>query len=331
MEVRRSRFYCLTLTLLIGVGVRSSPASDALPPSAELAAILSKWKSAVSDLDRYEIRGHRILVNGVFETERQASVTIRYQAQTAIQMDINPCDVVPGQASLRTNRLMQSYRIEADDHLIFLWTPHEMQILRPGSGKRIDGELLSELVSRQKPARQNRPSSPSLPEPLDVDDLGIFDLRLIFAGWTDGFASSLAVTYWASSVDCFLLPAIFAVDEPGFLESFNWSAVRRENGTYRLTGQPKMARVQDNYQSLSVIVDETTGRPTAQKTVDPSGNLETIYVFTSWDAEPKRLELDVDHRKYDFELIPFPADADLLPHRRKKSTSLGTNHPRLRN
>lgn len=311
-----SRRRLLYSSLVISLIAAPLPAADNEISHAELADLLAKWKATVANLDRFQIRGHRILANNVFETEKQASVTISYQAQKAIRMDLKPCEVKPGQISRRANRQQQPYRIEADSHWVFLWTPEEMQILRPGSGKLIGGEAHAHWIDIRYSKQTKGPPSPSLPEPLHVDDLAIFHPRLIFNQWAEQFASNFAFAYWASRANQYCLPAIFAVDEPGFLESFDWSAVRRDNGTCRLTGRPKSTRFRDDYQSLSVILDEVTGRPRAQKIVAPAGTLETIYIFDSWDTEPNKLEFDVDHRKYDVELIPLPPESYLLPNRR---------------
>jgi hypothetical protein len=74
------------------------------------------------------------------------------------------------------------------------------------------------------------------------------------------------------------IPSLFAVDAPGFISEVHWTVARRDDRTIMLRGRPKSGMLRDRYQEFSVILDLQTSRPLAQKTIDASGNLETVIL-----------------------------------------------------
>src|SRR5262245_62153732 len=100
--------------LTLFVWFASTASALAQPPSAELAAILGKWKRAVSEPERYEIRGHRIIYNDVFQCEKWASLQIQYEFPQRVRFMLEPMDVPDEAISRRRNHAGRPFEVSSD-------------------------------------------------------------------------------------------------------------------------------------------------------------------------------------------------------------------------
>lgn len=131
------------------------------------------------------------------------------------------------------------------------------------------------------------------------------------------FGRSIGLAFWFVLLPEHGFPSLFAADASGFSDEFDWTISRKTETTIRLDGSPRTQRHKEYYRQLSVILDRQTGRPLAQRTVDPSENFETVYVFTQWNTQPAQLKYHENLKRWDYEVLPLPPEFPLLQHRRK--------------
>ena len=113
-------------------------------------------------------------------------------------------------------------------------------------------------------------------------------------------------------------PSLFAVDDPGFFDEFDWIVSHKANSTILLDGRPRTKKHRAHFQHLYVIVDKTTGRPLADKITDPSGNISIVTIFKEWNLQPDPFRNDEDLRNWNYEEFALPEVLPMLKHRRTK-------------
>jgi hypothetical protein len=270
---------------------------QAQPPSAELASILGKWQLAVSEPRRYEIRGHRIVYNDVFETEKWSDITINYEAPHSIRFEIQPADIPAGIKSKRVSEQTgRAYRIEADGASLWLWMAGNCINGSPGTGRQIGMNSQTQLQINQKLQNPDVPPPPAMPE--DPPQVWSF--------------------FWPLFSPEIRWPSLLAVDAPGFFDEFDWTVTHKANSTILFEGKPRPKKYRVHFQHLFVIVDKATGRPLAEKTIDPSGNISIVTTYEEWNLQPGPFRKDEDLRSWNYEEYSLPEELPVLKHRRTK-------------
>lgn len=314
--------------LLLGLHGAARVMAQDRPADAELAAILAKWRTAVADLERFEIRGYRMVYNNVFETEKQANYVIHYESPQSIRLESQPIEVPQGRQSLRINRQTgQPYRIESDRASLWVWNHCEVIHYSPGTGQRISEELILPVQHEIRVNSKRGPPPPDLPE----DPVGWWEelLNRMAEFYLAGFRQTCLPKNegsWEQSWGLLgmllhpemQVPALFAADSPAFVEEMDWTIARRKEKSIIVSGKPRSVSNRDLFQQFDVLLDTITGRPLAQRTIEPSGNLETVIVFQEWNLMPKPFERSLRRKNWDYEVFPLPEDFSLLKHRRKK-------------
>lgn len=289
--------------------------AHAEPPSAELAAVLGKWQSAVSDLARYEVTGQRLIYNHVFEVQRCANFVVRYRQPDIVQIEIQPCDIAENDKSSRRTRDGRRYRLESDSRHLWSWSDKEVLIGAPGTGRILQD--LSDPPAASPPKVQPAALTET-PPPLWVEL--ILRAGEFFRSSMDQALATNAFSPWRGlhlAFPEFHVYALFAVDTQ-FKHEFDWQIVKRTPTTIWVRGLPRSSVTRDNYRELTVILDKVTGRPMAQRTIDPSENFETVHIFSNWNLTPRNTAFHFDRRQWDFEVFTYPPEFKLLSHRRKE-------------
>ncbi len=130
------RFRSLLALLMVLTFFRTT--AYAHPPSAELAAVLGKWQAAISQLDRYELTGHRIIYERAFETQRDATFVIRYNGPNAMQIEMRQVEIVKGEKGPRRTPAGNPYRLESETPSLWTWAEKELVFGVPGTGKIVN-------------------------------------------------------------------------------------------------------------------------------------------------------------------------------------------------
>jgi hypothetical protein len=114
------------------------------------------------------------------------------------------------------------------------------------------------------------------------------------------------------------MPALFAADAPKFRDEYDWEIYRKMPTAIWVRGEPTSPAGKQMLSELSVILDRETGRPRAQRTIDPSGNLEVVHTFKDWNFTPQASAVEFDPQHWDLEHFTYSPDFKPLSHRRKK-------------
>lgn len=322
MDVRHTAWLLLLTT---AVGMFPLSAADAEPPlSAEQAVILGKWRRAVAGLERYQVRGQRMIYNHVFEVETWSDVVVDYEAPQSVRLHILPSEISKGARSHRINhKTGEPYRLEADTPSIWEWTADELVIYGPGTGHRIgpvttsgeDSEGSVELTEvPEVPQPPATPEAPLSPWQMLIGCAISIPIYLVLL-CAMGDASQWNIKF--PLLPTLIFPSLFLVDTPSFDDDFDCSISRRPDQTIRIDCVPKSQEYRDYFQCFSVILDPETGRPKAQRMVDPSENVETVIIFSEWDTTPAS-PLKIDRSQWDYEAFELPPEMAVLPHRQKK-------------
>lgn len=83
------------------------------------------------------------------------------------------------------------------------------------------------------------------------------------------------------------IPAQLGVDAKRFQQECDFELREVTDDRIRLTGRPHAdAELAKDFQTIDVLLDAATYLPHAVRTTDPSGNLQTVYVYSSVVATP---------------------------------------------
>lgn len=307
-----------------------------LPADADQAALFAKWKTAISEPTQLEISCERIEYNHVFDTETYSRLLIQYDAGKALQLGILPYEVGNSRPHRTDPRKGIPYTVKSGEHSVWFWTTRELYFGKPGTGKLIAAPRSAESDTRSRIDVAEIPDPPAHPEePIpelekQFKSFGEWYLRLATGfAWKYPEAHSTSPSRetlfparkwfpWAAFLPEYTLPSLFAADTPTFLDDFDWKITYRDDGTVLLEGKSLDQKYSNDFRSIAVILDPVTGRPQAQKTVDPSENVETVILFKKWRPLTTSLNWDAEERRWDYEAYPLPPEYRILSHRNRK-------------
>ncbi|MFO0918208.1 MAG: hypothetical protein U0872_07830 [Planctomycetaceae bacterium] len=328
MEARRFRLDASWLVVASFIGLVTSVRAEP-PDDAELTVAIQKWKKAVSEIDGYQIHGSRIIRDHVFETEKWSRVAVYYRENQWVRLDFEPFDIPQGTKSRRAKGSNgEFYEVVKEKPSIWLVQPHKIENYIPGTGQQLFETTAVPATSLEKSADADEPEARSILVPFEMP-LPSWQEMLVRAGilWRDttrqwmAKQAKQASEKWGQYFGWVIIPeagfpALFLVDMPGFEQDFDCTLSQLPMKEIRIDCVPRSPRWRDNFQSFSVILDAVSGRPTAQRTVDPSGRIETIVTFKAWSTEivvPR-----IERSEWDFETFSLPRDVSILSHRWRK-------------
>lgn len=325
MDAAATRFVSSIVTILL---LTSGVFAQNDPPSAELAVILAKWRAAVSEPERYEIRGQRIVYNEVFNTEKIADIVIQYEAPQTIRLEVQPIEVPKGMKSKRKGPTTgRPYKLESDQPHLILRNAREAIHCVPGTGRLLLSHDIPDEPPRPKLAQIVLKLPPPPATPVDllrwsqelIVQVGEFYCDAAMKWLSESaqtFAERIQRSFLLAVIPESSLPSLYLIDAPGFHQQVDWTISKWTNQSIWLHCRP-VPSDRNLYFEFTVILDPRTGRPKAQRIIDPSGNMETMIIFNGWSMHPTSLRFDFDRKQWDYEIFPVPPEFTLLEHRRK--------------
>lgn len=217
--------------------------------SARIDFVLKRWEAASQQTKTAECEITRWVYDNVFEVDKRAVGRLAYIEGSLLVIDIERIQVDPKSLSRKIGSNGRRFKVESAPPESWIFSPDEIRIVDHVS-KTMDIIPLPHLDKVQK-----------------------FEYPFAFFGWP--LSSEGAI------------PFVFHVSADDFKKRFDISITKEEPKSVTVLLHPVESRDRANFSEALVKLDAQTYMPIATKVTDPSGNLDTVYLFANWKVSDK--------------------------------------------
>lgn len=219
---------------------KDRPTLKVEPPAQEIVEILQKWEAATSGAKTYDVDFHRYKYDCVFEIEFRAEGRYFFAAPNLGCYELRSAAVGPGDKSKKRDE-RRGLPYQLKSDLTEKWVWTEKNVLKINSEDKTY-ESIERFQDRK---------------------------------WLQGLFCSFAIPDPPE-----LFPCLVGGTAEELARRFKWKLVNTSENEWMLEASPRWQQDVVNLREFMVVIDRKTALTRVLKTIDTTGNVEVVHVFS---------------------------------------------------